>query len=175
MKKTRKKQASKQNALIVALLSTVGAMAVGYAALATTLTINGTATVEAEWDVKITGITASGDGKDTEGNPKFTDTTATFDAILGKPGDIRSYEITVKNNGSIDAKLSSIVLNPNGDTTGCEDITYTVDAAPAADSTLAAGATTTVKISAKFNDVDELPEGTCKKTITGTLNYVQAE
>lgn len=175
MKKTRKKQANKQNALIVALLSTVGAMAVGYAALATTLTINGTATVDSEWDVEITGITASGDGKDDDGSPAFTATTATFDAILEKPGDVRTYTITVENKGTIDAKLDSITLDPAGDTAGCADITYTVDAAPTSGSTLAAEDSTTVEISAKFNDVEELPESTCSKSITGTLKYVQAD
>ena len=46
----------KKNAIIVSLLIAVVAMAIGYAALSSQLTINGTAEVTSTWDVKMTNI-----------------------------------------------------------------------------------------------------------------------
>lgn len=42
-----------RNVVIGTLLAAVAIMAVGYAALAQTLTINGTATINSTWDIKI--------------------------------------------------------------------------------------------------------------------------
>lgn len=172
MAKTKKKQAGRQNAVIVGLFAVVGLIAVGYAALATTLTINGTAKVVGDWNVKITDISVAGDGED-ETAPSYTDTTATFSANLVKPGDARSYTVTIKNEGNIDAKLSSVNLTPGA--AGCADIEYTLDEAPAVDSTLAVGDSTTAKITATFKSDASEVSSECMKTVTGVFNYVQAD
>ena len=46
-----------RNIVIGALLAAVAIMAVGYAALAQTLTISGTASISSTWNVAITDIT----------------------------------------------------------------------------------------------------------------------
>lgn len=171
----------KKNILICALLLTIMVMAVGYAAFRQTLNIDGTATIAGEWQVEITGVTPSVTGTaqdmayDETDNPngtRFTATTATFDAKLMKPGDSITYTITVKNNGSIDAKLSTITLTPQAD--GSDAIIYEVVSQPAADSVLAAGESTTVQIRITYDaDTEEIPEVTTK-TFTGVLEYVQA-
>ena len=96
----------KRNILIAALLFSVVAMTVAFAALSSNLTINGTAQL-AEWDVEITGITANytGDAFDEKGMPKFTATTAEFSTVLVGPGDKATYTITVENKGTICTKL----------------------------------------------------------------------
>lgn len=164
----------KKNILIGALLFAVIALSVGYAAFATTLTINGSATIDGEWDVEITGITSSPTGTGTnKTEPSYTKTTASFSASLMAPGDAMTYTITVENKGTIDAKLDSIVLTPDPD--GSPAITYTVDSKPAKDSVLASGDTTTVVITATYDSsVTEIPE-LKTKSITGTLEYVQAD
>ena len=145
----------KKNILIGALVFVIAMMAVGYAAFATTLNINGTATIAGEWDVEITDI------------------TATFDANLMAPGDTATYTITVQNKGSIDAKLNTITLTPQAD--GSDAIIYTVKSQPSANDVLKAGDSTTVVIEAKYDEaVNSVPE-VKTKTFTGVLEYVQAK
>lgn len=164
----------KKNILIGALLFAVVAMSVGYAAFATTLNINGTATIAGEWDVEITGITSAFTGSaEDKTAPTFTATTATFDAKLVAPGDTATYTVTVENKGSIDASLDSITLTPQQD--GSEAIIYTVKSQPNKSDVLAAGDTTTVVIEAKYDPtVTTVPE-VKTKTFTGVLEYVQAK
>lgn len=159
--------------IIVVLLVSLLVMSVGYAAFAQTLNINGDATITGEWDVEIISIEPvyTGFASDTEDNPIFTSTTAIFDTILTQPGDAATYTITVKNKGTLDAKLNSITLVP--EETGSPAIIYNVVSKPEEGSVLAAGATTTVVIKVEYDStVEEVPENTTKK-ITGVLNYVQ--
>lgn len=164
----------KKNILIGALLFTIVVMAVGYAAFATTLNINGTATIAGEWDVEITNIESAFTGTASDKTtPTYTATTATFDANLMAPGDTATYTVTVKNKGNIDAKLNSITLTPQAD--GSDAIIYTVKSQPNANDVLTAGSSTTVVIEAKYDEnIEEVP--TVKtKTFAGVLNYVQAD
>lgn len=164
----------KKNILIGALVFVIAVMAVGYAAFATTLNINGNAEIAGEWDVEITGITSKATGTASDKTePAYTATTATFDAKLMAPGDAMTYTITVENKGTIDAKLSSITFTPQAD--GSDAIIYTVDSQPSANDVLAAGESTTVVITATYDSsVTSLPD-VKTKTITGVLDYVQAD
>src|SRR5574344_1257953 len=121
-----KKKRDQRNILIGVLLVAIVIMSVGYAAFATTLTINGTSKVTGNWDVAITGITANeltttADG----GTPTYTALTATFASELNQPGDSVEYTITIKNSGSIDAKLKEVVPTITGT---AEVINYVIDA-----------------------------------------------
>ncbi len=168
----------KKNILIGALLFAVVAMSIGYAALQQTLTINGTAAI-ATWDVEITAIagTPTGTALDRVA-PSFTSSTATFDTILQAKGDSMSYAITIQNKGTIDAKLNNITFSP---ASGYDSspIIYDVTGAPAANSVLAAGATTTCTITVTFDSTltDEqiaaLTNDQKTKSLTATLEYVQ--
>ena len=138
----------KKNLLIAALVFAIVVMAVGYAAFSTTLTINGKATVEAAWDVEITGITRSGQSdaaavEDTT-SPTFTTTTANFDVKLKAPGAWAEYTVTVANKGTINAVLDTSAVVASGTTlvTGTASdiagtpneniIKYSITTAPAA-------------------------------------------
>ena len=125
-----------KNALIGALLAVVFVMAVGYAAFAQTLTINGTATIDSTWDVHF-------DDSKTEGANVVDVTTglagatapdggeigyqngnqATLSATLHQPGDKVTYTLTILNTGSIDAALHQPVLNVDGATAGTGTLT----------------------------------------------------
>ena len=164
----------KKNILIGALVFVIAMMAVGYAAFATTLNINGTATIAGEWDVEITGIKPAFTGTASDKTPAtFTATTATFDASLMAPGDTATYTITVQNKGSIDAKLDTITLTPQAD--GSDAIVYTVKSQPSANDVLKAGASTTVVIEAKYDETVTSVPSVKTKTFTGVLEYVQAK
>ena len=102
----------KRNIIIGALCSLLVFMGIGYAVLSQTLNINGTANMRGEWDIKITDISeASRTGKADPGTPTISSSgvSASFEANLWMPGDSITYNITVKNNGNIDAALKELV------------------------------------------------------------------
>lgn len=108
-----------KNALIGALLAVVFVMAVGYAAFAQLLTINGTATIESNWDVHFdtaqdssTGVSftrGTGGTTDPSGTITYTSTpekptVATLAASLQQPGDTVTFTLKPTNYGSLPAK-----------------------------------------------------------------------
>ena len=170
----------KKNILIGALIFAIVIMSVGYAAFATTLNINGSATIAGSWDVEITGITPVISGTASEDPASsFTPTTATFAAKLMKPGDSITYTVDIENKGTIDAKLNSITLTPQqakaDGGTGSDAILYEIVSKPADSSVLAAGAKTSVVVKVTYDpDSTEIPAETTR-TFTGVIEYVQAD
>ena len=102
----------KRNIIIGALCCLLVFMGIGYAVLSQTLNISGTANMKGTWDIKITDISeASRTGKADPGTPTISTSgvSASFEANLWMPGDSITYNITVKNNGNIDAALKELV------------------------------------------------------------------
>ena len=102
----------KRNIIIGALCCLLVFMGIGYAILSQTLNISGTANMRGTWDIKITDISeASRTGKADPGTPTISTNgvSASFEANLWMPGDSITYNITVKNNGNIDAALKELV------------------------------------------------------------------
>ena len=102
----------KRNIIIGALCSLLVFMGIGYAILSQTLNISGIANMKGTWDIKITDISeASRTGKADPGTPTISSSgvSASFEANLWMPGDSITYNITVKNNGNIDAALKELV------------------------------------------------------------------
>lgn len=176
MSRKKRNVLDKKNIVIATLAVAVGAMAIGYAAFATTLNINGTATILGEWDVKITGIEFSGTGQAKDGaGTTYNATSATFDCELYAPGDACEYTITVENQGTVKAALDSIALSPSSD--NAEYIDMEVIAQPSASDILAVNGTHTVKIKSTYKDFGSNPApttGTARTLSGGTLIYKQA-
>ena len=145
---------------IVALLIAVVGLTVGYAAYSSTLTINGTATVDpASWKVNFgykTGdsLTGKTTGYATENTaPKLADTTISgFDVTLKAPGDSVTYNFLIKNSGTLNAKLANFTMGtltcaPNEGsnisqedaTKLCGELKYTLTYAGAGGSTITTG------------------------------------
>ena len=102
----------KRNIIIGSLCCLLVFMGIGYAVLSQTLNISGTANMKGTWDIKITDISeASRTGKADPGTPTISSNgvSASFEANLWMPGDSITYNITVKNNGNIDAALKELV------------------------------------------------------------------
>ena len=108
MEKTRQIKIISLCALLVAVLG----LTVAFAALSQTLTINGSAAVNAaSWDIHFEKTS----GKETEvkGAATFTEPTLSgttienFSATLTKPGDSVTYYFDIVNNGTVDAVVSS--------------------------------------------------------------------
>lgn len=113
-----------KNALIGALLAVVFVMAVGYAAFAQLLTINGTATIDSNWDVHFdpnqnTASPTMGAGGTVQptGTIAYTsnNTVATLTANLKQPGDEVSFTLKPSNYGSLNAKAEAQPVITAGD------------------------------------------------------------
>ena len=115
-----------KNILIGALLAVVFVMAVGYAAFAQTLTINGSAEITSTWHVgfdtsKTTdepGVVTPTTGANGTTAPSGTvtysdDQNATIAATLIQPGDKVTFTLTIENYGNINAKLNTPVVTAN--------------------------------------------------------------
>ncbi len=108
-KKNTKKKNLKYLLVLLLLIS------VGYAAIATTLKINGTATVKGtKWDVywEPTSVSITNGSVTTtaENAAQVTDTTTkdevAYNINLNQPGDFYEFTVDAVNNGSIDAMIA---------------------------------------------------------------------
>ena len=168
----RRFNSTQRNYIIAGLCMILVIMGVGYAAFQSQLKISGTSNITSDFAVRITDIQStvqSGQASDAT-TPTHTDTTATFHTNLVSPGDAMRYDITVANEGNIDAVLDSIEVN-----TGSNDaITFETSGIKEGDALLK-GATDVLTVIVRYNSsVTSQPENT-ESTITVTLNYGQSD
>ena len=166
----RRINSTQRNYIIIGLCAILVIMGVGYAAFTTQLKISGTSNIASNFLVKITDIqsTVQSGSATNAVEPSYTDTTATFKTNLVSPGDSMKYDITVSNEGTIDAVLESIDVN-----TGENDaITFETSGIENGDK-LEASQTDILTVIVSYNSsVTSQPENT-NSTITVTLNYKQ--
>ena len=182
-----------KNALIGALLAVVFVMAVGYAAFAQTLTINGGATITSDWHVGfdttkttaapgvVTPTTGANGTTAPSGTVSYTnDQNATINATLIQPGDKVTFELTIENYGSINAQLNTPVVTA---TSGADEneaplivkqgnIIFTVTAPSPA--TIAADETATMTVIAEFDSSAQGVGTVTSSSITVTTLAEQA-
>ncbi len=166
----RKFNSTQRNYIIAGLCMILVIMGVGYAAFSSQLKISGTSNITSNWSVKITDIQSKVvSGTPTNASePTHTDTTATFRTTLTSPGDTMQYDVTVSNEGDIDAKLDKITVpestNPaiGFEVTGIEEGTL-----------LESEQTATLTVTVKYNDVTEQPSD-LTADLKVTLDYSQA-
>ena len=106
-----------KNILLVVLLVAVLTLSISYAALSQNLYINSQAIVKGKstsWDVKFTAANCQPVGGYGQVNTQFSGTNTTvlsgLVAVIRAPGDIIECDITVTNNGAVDATLSGFTL-----------------------------------------------------------------
>ena len=168
----RKFNRTQRNYIIAGLCMILVIMGVGYAAFQSQLRISGTSNISSNFLVRITDIQSTvlnGQASDAQ-TPSHTETTATFKTNLVSPGDAMRYDITVANEGSIDAVLNSIDVN-----TGENDaITFETSGIKEGDALLKS-TTDVLTVIVRYNSsVTSQPEST-ESTITVTLNYGQSD
>ena len=174
-----------KNLLIGGLLAIVLVMAVGYAAFATQLQINGTANITSSWDVHIESITA-GTPIGTAANKSATvgedQLSATFETDLLAPGDSLTYTVEVENSGSLPAKLSNIKFNQTQSNTATEEgkdtrtIVYSYSGINTdADATIPVGGAKTFTVTVQYNPAitTQPAEDDTTSTLDMQLTYVQ--
>ena len=114
---TEKERGAKVIAIVALLIAVVG-LTIGYAAYSTTLTIDGSANVDpASWDVHFAyksgnSLTATTTGNAVENTAPTLAATAIsgFAVTLKAPGDSVTYDFSVKNGGTLDARLDTFTL-----------------------------------------------------------------
>ena len=166
----RRLNRTQRNYIIVGLCMILVIMGVGYAAFSSQLRISGTSNITSNWSVKITDIQSKvvNGTPANASDPTHTDTTATFRTTLTSPGDTMQYDVTVLNEGDIDAKLDKITVpestNPaiGFEVSGIEE-----------GSLLEAKQTALLTVTVKYNDVTEQPSD-LTADLEVTLDYSQA-
>ena len=98
---------------IFVLLFILFGMGIGYAAISTTLTIDGTSDIDsARWSIYFDNVQVTS-GSVTADLPAITDdTTVSFSANLENPGDFYEFTVDIINDGTLDAKLNEINVLP---------------------------------------------------------------
>ena len=164
-----------KNALIGGLLAVVVVMAVGYAAFSQALIINGSASIDSNWQIRIIDIAASTTGSGVNSGVEVGSDylSASFNASLTSPGDTVTYTITVENQGTINAKLSSYNWNSDTVSDTNEPIYFEVNGLSVYSVLNAQERTTFTVIVHYNNNVTTQPDVTQKEG-TLLLTYVQA-
>ena len=158
--------------LIVVMLVCIASVA--YASFATNLTVNGTGTATGNWNVAVISITPTGQvgATDQVSTPTFNATSATFNVDLAYPGATSSYQVSIKNNGNISAKVSTITdltaINAGAPTY----LTYTMTGI-AVNDILAPGATDVATVTVTWAASATTNPVGASKAATINFNYVQ--
>ncbi len=163
-----------KNRFIPIAIVLISIASVAYASFASTLTINGTGTATGNWAVEIISITptAQTGATDHVSTPSFTSTSATFNVDLAYPGATSSYQVAIKNNGNITAKLSTITDLTSLNAAAPTYITYSVSGVTV-NSTLAPGATATATVTVTWASSATTNPAGANKSATINFNYIQ--
>jgi hypothetical protein len=107
-----RREKSLQNIVIVVLAVAILAMSVGFATYNQSLNINGTATFTAsKWDVHFDTSTYNETSTIKASSKETGNTAITYNVTLPKPGSTYSFEVDIKNYGTIDASLKKITMS----------------------------------------------------------------
>lgn len=156
--------------LTIACIFSVIALSIAYAALRTSLTIEGTATVDGKWQVQFENLSSPVIKGITLADIKEASLSATIFKLrveLGKPLDSLSYTFDVVNTGNIDAEIKSITI-PTEETLNANDLNYSFtyldtdssgkekETAIKIGDTLKVNERRKLKLVVEYNDVDSL-------------------
>ena len=176
----KKKSNRKFVLLVLALL--LFTITVGYAALSTTLNINGTSKINnATWNVQFKNLTVTpGSVSATKAATIDSATEIDYNVELIKPGDFYEFIVDVTNTGTIDAKLGAAPIlsgvSAEQDVYTNYTVTYIDDTAIHANDKLAAGTTKKLKVRVEFDrniTNSQLPTEAQPLNLAFAMNYVQ--
>ena len=156
--------------ITITMCTLICIMAIGYAAFATNLTINGTANITSTWKVLFTKIeeVSKTSGVTITKAPTAEGTNATFNVDLKSPGDKIVYKITVANQGTLDAIINDITASE----TGSDAIKFEITGIKKGDK-LAKSATTTFNVTISYDESVTTQPDITDNTLTVDINYVQ--
>lgn len=180
-----RKKTNRGKLVIASVLLLLLGISIGYAALSTQLTVNGTTKISSNtWNVYFNNITVTSGSKTATTIPTVSGTsttTLTYAVDLAKPGDYYEFTVDVVNNGSINAKLAAAPTLTGVST--AQDVytnyvvTYSDGTAIKANDTLNAGQTKKLKVRVEYDKnitASQLPTTAQTLSLTCTMSYVQA-
>ena len=166
---------------IYILLFILFSMGVGYAALSTTLSINGTSDIDSSnWNIYFDNVQVTS-GSVSATSPVITNnTTVTFSANLANPGDFYEFTVDVINGGTLNAEINSVeilpVLTPEQLEFFDYDVSYINDAPIEAGDILAESQTEIIKVRFGYkenSDVSLYPTDDTTFDYSISINYIQ--
>ena len=179
---------SKRDKFSIILISILAFLAIGYAYLTTSLSINGTSNINAaSWNVHFENVNVTEGSVTTVTQAPTIDTNLTtinYSITLSKPGDYYEFTVDVKNSGTIDAMISSVTSTINGMSPGELPVylnysaTYSDGLEIQDNQLLASNTKETYKIRIEYNpDISpsDLPQDDTNANITVGFNYKQAD
>ena len=160
---------NRKTIILIILGIVIVSISVAYAALATSLSINGTiSSPSVNWDIHFINFSSSStpshtlSGETNTGEIKSVSTSGTaienLKAELKKPGDSIVYTFDIKNFGSLNAKLDSFTNNITCSSGNCNHATYSITCLNSSSQTfvqndiLAPNAVLNCTLTLKFND-----------------------
>jgi len=152
------------NIIMGVLVAVVAVMGVAFAAFSTTLTINGSASIDSSWAIEFTANGCEAVSKDANipasGTIVMQGDTAVMTVDMKYPGDSVTCKVIARNAGSLAAKRTSWALTAEG---AISDPSYTVSVGGDAASVLNTNDTEDLTITVVYKgDVTEKPTGTAK-------------
>lgn len=176
---------------LVALVILLLGISIGYAALTTTLVINGESTIKkVVWNIHFAN-TKTEDGSvsiDTAHGekaayiPNTDETKVEYKVSLKQPGDFYEFTVDVVNDGTLDAKISSrpTLLGTDGYNQYVEYTTVWNDdqtKSPDANDVIEAGHSRKARVKIKYKDdmrLEDIPDEDKVLEFTYSMNFVQA-
>ena len=176
---------SKKTIYIALILFLSIGFCIGYAALNTTLTINGTSTIEKNiWDVHFENLKVKEGSIEAIVEPTLSSGTiiSNFQLSLNKPGDFYEFTIDVVNDGTLDAMISSIEKTPDLTENQKKYINYIIEYDNGEqiipNQLIKIQEFVRVKVRVEYKkdiSVEELPTETDNLSLGFKINYVQSE
>ena len=169
----KKLSRTNRNYIIMGLCAILVIMGVGYAAFSSQLKISGTSNIASNFLVKITGIEVSSQSGGAADKPEVTtynDTSATFGTTLQFPGDSITYDITIENQGTIDAILKTISKTDASNSAIIFETSGVNEGDP-----LNVGETATMQVKVTYNTAVTSQPDDLDSTLKVDLTYEQSE
>lgn len=163
----------------------IGILAVGvsFAAFASTLKINGTATMSGDFNVKFTAASATENKTTTTLTPSTigSDGVLSFDASvdLKEPGSTSTINYTITNKGTIAADLAVPKITCYSDSgktasVSCSDADFDIVAGAVSPTSLAASGTATGTVTVSWKSTSNTVPATNTRYFTVTIDASQA-
>ena len=157
-------------------------MGIGFALISTKLTINGTTSVFGNtWDIYFYNIKVK-EGSVAADLPTIENkTTVNYSVSLKKPGDFYEFTVDVKNDGSLDVAVDTVInaeLDENVSKFINYSLTYTDDSEIRKDDVLESKASTTYKVHVNFKEdiqLSDLSKDGVSLNLSFTVDYYQAD
>ena len=174
----------KNRYLILILLFLVIGISVGYAALTTTLNINGSTTIEkASWDIHFENLVKDDDSvvATVDASIDSTKSLIEYTVMLAEPGDFYEFNVDIVNNGTIDAMISEVLktgLSSEQEKYIEYTATYSDGINIEENDLLKSGTSENIKVSVKYKEdivASDLPTEDNLISLSFSIVYVQAD